>query len=47
MDNQRTLSYSNVSMDGVNAILNQEDASEYLKLGPSGLEVQMMFKISK
>lgn len=27
-------------MEGVNAILNQEDASEYLKLGPSGLEVK-------
>lgn len=39
MDDKRTLSYTNVSMDGVNAILNQEDASEYLKLGPSGLEV--------
>jgi len=30
-------------MEGVNAILNQEDASEYLKLGPSGLEVQLIF----
>lgn len=39
MDDQRILSYSNVSMEGINAILNQEDASEYLKLGPSGLEV--------
>jgi len=26
-------------MDDIHAILNQEDASEYLKLGPSGLEV--------
>ncbi|VVC45327.1 Hypothetical protein CINCED_3A017770 [Cinara cedri] len=40
VDNQRTLSYFNVSMEGVNAILNQEDASEYLKLGPSGLEAR-------
>lgn len=45
MDDRRTLSYSNISMEGVNAILNQEDASEYLKLGPSGLEVQMIILI--
>ncbi|XP_025190728.1 RING finger and SPRY domain-containing protein 1-like [Melanaphis sacchari] len=40
VDDQRTSSYLNVSMEGVNAILNQEDASEYLKLGPSGLEAR-------
>jgi len=39
VDDQRTSSYLNISMEGVNAILNQEDASEYLKLGPTGLEV--------
>lgn len=47
VDNQRTLSYSNVSMEGVNAILNQEDASEYLKLGPSGLEVWIMLWLNE
>ncbi|XP_050524153.1 RING finger and SPRY domain-containing protein 1-like [Daktulosphaira vitifoliae] len=40
VDNQRSLSYINTTMEGVNAILNQEDASEYLKLGPSGLEAR-------
>ncbi|XP_050423830.1 RING finger and SPRY domain-containing protein 1-like [Adelges cooleyi] len=40
IDDQRPLSHSNIAMEGVNAVLNQEDASEYIKLGPSGLEAR-------
>ena len=35
----RKYSYENVDMEGINAILNSNDFSEYLKISPSGLEV--------
>ncbi len=36
----RTFSYLEQDMSGVNAILNDNDVSEYLKIGPDGLEAR-------
>ena len=36
---ERVLSYKTVDMSSVNAILNSNDVSEYLKIAPSGIEV--------
>ncbi|VDN25685.1 unnamed protein product, partial [Gongylonema pulchrum] len=36
----RTLSYETVDVRRINAMLNHEDASEYLKITPDGLEAR-------
>ncbi|XP_060520649.1 RING finger and SPRY domain-containing protein 1-like isoform X2 [Cylas formicarius] len=36
----RDYSYQSVNMDGVNAMLNTSDVSEYLKISPDGLEAR-------
>lgn len=35
----RPFSYLSQDTDGINAMLNNNDVSEYLKIGPDGLEV--------
>lgn len=35
----RIPSYMTINVDDINAMLNHEDVSEYLKIGPNGLEV--------
>lgn len=35
----RKLSYETVSLEGINAMLNNDDVSEYLKISSDGLEV--------
>lgn len=37
---ERVLSYKTVDMSSVNAILNSNDVSEYLKIAPSGIEAR-------
>ena len=36
---ERPFSYTNVDMENINVILNNNDVSEYLKIAPNGLEV--------
>ena len=36
----RSYSFEVVDTKGINAMLNHEDVSEYLKIGPNGLEVR-------
>lgn len=35
----RPYSYKLIDMQNINAMLNHDDVSEYLKIGPNGLEV--------
>ncbi|MFH4973757.1 hypothetical protein AB6A40_000466 [Gnathostoma spinigerum] len=39
VSNARELSYTKIDVSQINAMLNHEDVSEYLKIGPNGLEV--------
>uniref|UniRef100_A0A915PR00 RING finger and SPRY domain-containing protein 1 n=1 Tax=Setaria digitata TaxID=48799 RepID=A0A915PR00_9BILA len=40
MIENRTPSYMTLNVDEINAMLNHEDVSEYLKIGPNGLEAR-------
>ena len=39
---ERPFSYTNVDMENINVILNNNDVSEYLKIAPNGLEVRKL-----
>lgn len=41
----RPYSYKLIDMQNINAMLNHDDVSEYLKIGPNGLEVGVYEKL--